>query len=405
MINRTARPMMGLAVALACLTATPGQATQTAQAPSLRLMDTSLSTLFSAGCASEPDAVLGQLQGGGHDPKQCGFNFQAAELSLAGAVDPYFEAQAHILFGDGHVELEEAYLRTTQLPWGLEAKAGYYLTEFGRVNPSHPHAWTWVDQPVVSSRLLGGEGIRGAGARLAWLIPGHEDAQIILGAQNANNDTMISFLGAGHSHDHAGGHAHDTHAHDGHAHAGEAATDAGIGGSHVMAREIAGWKDLLWLLRWEQGGALSDSLSWQGGVSGLFGPNRSGPDNQTRVYGADLRLRWQPADNFRGAPALTWQTEWMQRDFEATPATGQARDTRTLRDQGLYTQLLYTFHPAWSSGLRYEQVSGSGELAGHARADDPQRADRWRLSPLLSWSPTHFSRLRLQYNLDDTDTL
>jgi hypothetical protein len=28
-----------------------------------------------------------------------------------------------------------------------------------------------------------------------------------------------------------------------------------------------------------------------------------------------------------------------------------------------------------------------------------------RFSPLLAWWPTHFSRLRLQYNLDDSDHL
>ena len=39
------------------------------------------------------------------------------------------------------------------------------------------------------------------------------------------------------------------------------------------------------------------------------------------------------------------------------------------------------------------------------RADDPLRADRLRLSPLLLFHPTEFSRLRLQYNYDDSDAL
>ena len=31
---------------------------------------------------------------------------------------------------------------------------------------------------------------------------------------------------------------------------------------------------------------------------------------------------------------------------------------------------------------------------------DPFRDDRYRISPLVSWQPTPFSRIRLQYNYD-----
>ena len=67
------------------------------------------------GGSSERDESLVNLQGGGHDPRKRGFTFQQAELSLAGAVDPYFNAEAHILFfldpveGETEVELEEAF--------------------------------------------------------------------------------------------------------------------------------------------------------------------------------------------------------------------------------------------------------------------------------------------------------
>ena len=32
---------------------------------------------------------------------------------------------------------------------------------------------------------------------------------------------------------------------------------------------------------------------------------------------------------------------------------------------------------------------------------DPQRDTRWRLSPNLTWYPSEFSKIRLQYNYDD----
>ena len=33
----------------------------------------------------------------------------------------------------------------------------------------------------------------------------------------------------------------------------------------------------------------------------------------------------------------------------------------------------------------------------------PARAERWRLSPNLTWYPTEFSKIRLQYNYDDRE--
>ncbi len=76
-----------------------------------------------------------------------------------------------------------------------------------------------------------------------------------------------------------------------------------------------------------------------------------------------------------------------------------------LRDWGLYTQLLWGFRHPWSAGLRLEWASGSGQSIPEGRAADPLRADRLRLSPLLQYQPTEFSRIRLQYNYDHSTAL
>jgi hypothetical protein len=113
---------------------------------------------------------------------------------------------------------------------------------------------------------------------------------------------------------------------------------------------------------------------------------------------------------------VTWQTEVMARKYKAAGfAAGTATEDPdvfdqdlpgdTLDDQGGYTQLLWGFQPGWAAGLRAEYATGSGQSvedgAPAPRNSDPLRDDRVRLSPLLSWSPSHFSRLRLQYNFDD----
>ncbi|MGH8491234.1 MAG: hypothetical protein ACREXS_20815, partial [Gammaproteobacteria bacterium] len=65
-----------------------------------RLIDVSFDILGVAGWSSAPDSLIEELQGGGHDPKRRGFTLQQGELGLAAAVDPYFNAQAYIVFTD-----------------------------------------------------------------------------------------------------------------------------------------------------------------------------------------------------------------------------------------------------------------------------------------------------------------
>ena len=110
--------------------------------------------------AGSTDPNLDQLEVGDHDPQQRGFNARNLELALDGAVDPYFEGFANIVFkldnnNETEVEVEEAFMQTTDLPWGLQLKGGQFFSAFGRINPTHPHTWDFVDDPIVHGRLLG----------------------------------------------------------------------------------------------------------------------------------------------------------------------------------------------------------------------------------------------------------
>ena len=102
----------------------------------------------------------------------------------------------------------------------------------------------------------------------------------------------------------------------------------------------------------------------------------------------------------------------MQRNFKADSFAGTdtagnplTLPAQTLYDWGLYTQLLYGFSYRWAAGVRFEYASGSGASVPNGREADPFRDTRYRVSPLLVWHPSHFSRVRLQYNLDFADHL
>ena len=85
-------------------------------------------------------------------------------------------------------------MTSQSLPYGLQLKAGLFLTEFGIINPTHSHAWQWLDQPVIISRFFGGDGMRAPGARLSWLTPLPWYSEFLASVQNANGETMPSFL-------------------------------------------------------------------------------------------------------------------------------------------------------------------------------------------------------------------
>jgi hypothetical protein len=96
---------------------------------------------------------------------------QEVELALQATVDPYVKGDVFITFSPGSVEVEEAFLTTLSLPAGLQVKAGKIYSPFGRTSQLHRHQWTFVDQPTSMLRLVGIDGLGGAGADLAWLAP------------------------------------------------------------------------------------------------------------------------------------------------------------------------------------------------------------------------------------------
>jgi hypothetical protein len=360
---------------------------QPAGAGQLRLIDLSLDILMAAGTSTADAATIRELQGGGHDPSRRGFTFQGAELSFAGAVDPFFTAEAHLVAirdepsGETGIELEEAFARSTCLPAGLELKAGQYLTEFGRFNPTHPHAWQFIDQPVIVGRVFGGDGQRSPGARLLCSLPTTWLSELTVGLQDANGETSPSFL----SNDEAGA----------------------IGGRPYVERDTRSLAGLLANLRWANAWDVGDESIAKCGFSAVSGPNAAGEDTRTVLWGVDAAWRWRPTGGAHGWPFLLVEAEWIDRAYEADAAAGLPADT--LRDRGGVLQAVYGFLPAWAGGLRGEWCSGSGDSliddAPADRADDPQRDDRLRLAALISWQPSEFTHFRLQYNFDRADHL
>lgn len=329
---------------------------------------------FTGAFSTERDLDL--LEVGDHDPQQRGFNARNIELALDGAVDPYFEAFANIVFKlDNHnetgVEVEEAFMQTTSLPWGLQLKGGQFFSAFGRINSQHPHAWDFVDVPLVQGRLLGPDGLRGVGVQMAWVAPVPWYSQLSLGVQNGNGGTAWSFRNPG--------------------------EDGTVFGRETIDRPLRGAQDLLFVPRWENSIDLSPTQTVLFGVSGAFGPNDTGPHARTQIYGADFFYKWKAPNSEGGYPFVKWQSEAMLRRFEAGRGLGDAfPENETFNDWGIYSQVVWGFRKGWTAGVRGDYL----HMDDSEFTEDPERQSRWRASADLTWFPTEFSKLRLQYNHD-----
>ena len=332
--------------------------------------------LTDAGWSTTSDVA--SLQRGDHDPHVRGFSIPNAELALDGTVDPYFKGFANIVYkldskGETGVELEEMYFLTTSLPANLQVKGGQFFTEFGRQNPQHPHSWAFADQPLVLNRMFGPDGLRSQGVRVSWLVPTSWYTEAMITLANSAGGTTASF---------------------------RSDESSEIHGGVAIERAVTGPGDLLLAPRIATSFELTGTQTVLVGLSAAFGPNNSGPNARTEVYGADLYWKWKSATAHQGFPFVSLQSEVVFRRYGAAARVAAADSSvplpaETLRDRGMYAQLLWGIKPLWVLGLRGEFANGDPA----AFASDV-RGDRYRVSPNLTWYPTEFSKVRLQDNYD-----
>ena len=337
-------------------------------------MNISLDSMFALAYSSATD--LNHIEVGDHDPQQRGFNARNTELAFDGAVDPYFQGFANIVFllnndNETEVELEEAFLQTTSLPYNLQLKGGQFLAAFGRLNPTHPHTWDFADTPLVNGLFLGPDGLRGVGAQASWTLPLPWYSQLVFASQNGRGESGFSFRNPG---------------------------DNGMFFDRITTdREVRGLQDFAWIPRFENSFNLTDTQTVLAGVSGAFGSNETGADSRTQIYGADLLYKWKSSHAEGGFPFVKWQTEFMYRRFQAGHGADDSFPVaETFHDWGLYSQVLWGFKKGWTAGIRGDYVHMQDSMF----TDDLDRQSRWRLSADLTWYPTEFSKIRLQYNQD-----
>lgn len=299
------------------------------------------------------------LMSGGHDPNHNGFNFQQLELAIGSSVDPYFRLDANIVFSLFGVEVEEAYATTLGLPWGFQIRAGQFLTRFGRINNTHPHSWSFVDQMFILGRYFGGEGNRGLGLEVSNLLPLPWYVELAASMSDA---------------------------------AGAATARSFYGGNNLGVRGI---EDFQYTPTLKQFFALSEHWSLNWGLSGAFAPNATGRNNRSDIYGTDVYLKWRPIRQADTESSIAIQAEYLLR-YRQVP-------DNLNRDHGGYIYSVWQINRRWSTGLRYEYGSATYNTSAVRIADDLDpdwTNERHRFAVNGTFWPSEFSRFRLQVNHD-----
>ena len=317
-----------------------------------------------------------------HHGADNGFNLRHLELQVSAEVDPYFKASAIAAIDLESAELEEAVMETTSLPFGLKVKGGKFFSDFGYINAQHSHSWDFTDQPLIYQLALGPHGLNDKGLQLSWLAP--TPFYLMAGAE--------AFQGDGES---------PLFAYD-----GEEPLPV-----HDGPRIGVGWLKI--------GPNLPGNHGLQCGAFAATGKHQEAHDGDgdgepdhwldgdSSFLGADAVYKYNAPLPY-GQGDVTVQAEYfrMKKDLDLVAhdlVPQLAGNSRIDEQDGYYVQATYGFLPRWRAGLRWEQVGLTNESElPDGTAEDFGTSDR--ASAMLDFTPSEFSRIRLQANQGSYET-
>jgi hypothetical protein len=314
-------------------------------------------------------------------PGKRGFSLGESELGFAANIDHMFRGTLIAsLSPDDTIGVEEGYIQTIGLSRGFTVKAGRFFSAVGYQNQIHAHAWDFTDAPLAMKAFLGTQ-LAEDGVQFKWVAPTslYFDAGVELGQGRAFPATERN--------------------------------KNGIGSGNLFTH---------------LGGDIGANYAWQTGLSYLSTSprNRTFDDvdslgtavtdsftGKTNLWVVDGVLKWAPDGNptYRN---FKLQGEYFHRKEQGSltfDTTGAAlSDGFSSRQSGWYGQGVYQFLPQWRVGYRYDQLNSGTANIGLVSSGALSAADfpilaaykPKRHTAMVDWSPSEFSRVRLQFARD-----
>lgn len=274
------------------------------------------------------------------------FNFRAAEVGISASVDPFVRAYAFIAGKKDEVELEEAAIVTTSLPWNLTARGGRFFADFGRLAKFHLHELPFVNFPLSLEKIAGGES-KADGAELSYLFPTPFFLRGTVGGYNK----------------------------------------IGEENDRLDDSKSRSWSRFTYLGRLQSYFDLTDNHSVEIGTSLAWTPSIRLPEDphggSRSLTGVDLTYRYQPLasslyQGFTVGGELFGNSERLEREsgFRRTFALGG------------YAYAEAKLNREWAAGFLFDHAPSLSSPGKKTKG----------YSPFLTWNPSEFNRLRLQYS-------
>lgn len=328
--------------------------------------------------AIETGVALDFIGGYSRRADNANFIMRDAQLTLSGTVDDY--ARGYIVLNAGtelaptektdpfdeiSLELEEAAIETTSLPFGLRVKAGQFFADVTRLGKSHGHDLPFSDRPQSLELIVGGE-TKARGVELSWTPPIAHKLRITAGiVDNVGAETAVTrrlyFFEEG---------------------------DEEFG-SAFASSERRGFDQFTFYGRAATVFDFGPQAQLQLGANYLHGRD----EGVRTLASADARFSWQPRwdsfDEFEIGGEYLWsRTEGRLAD-EASSSTAHAR--------GGYAYAQYRIGKHFQPGVRFDFVHPEAfeeTEAGIVRTRD----DIFTASAYVNWHFSETNRLRLQLN-------
>ncbi len=337
---------------------------------------------LSAQTTINPDiSLIGDIRAFGHtdatrpdERDNVNLNLHEAEIAIQGYLNPYARADAFFGWHDGsNAEIEELYFTISRgIPFGIAVRGGRYLLLFDKINPLHPHAYSFIHRPLIHEEFFGPEGLRDVGVRASMLVPiGNVATEISV-------DVLKNEWLSPHEHEH--GHGEDPE------HAEEETVEETVPNERSFLGRI------------ESFFVLDDVTSLSIGASALTGIPEE--DERRTVGGLDAKFKWKP-DRYQSFTAVA---EWMVNDAPAVhehegdhehEAAGVTEEhgEESITSHGLFGYFDYQFRQRYN-------VGAVGDWTQHA--EDSEHST-WRLGGFAGFAPveeTTLLRLLVDYTHD-----
>lgn len=320
-------------------------------------------------------------EGHDHGGVEDGFNLRHVEIQLSADVDAYFKGSAIAAIDLDGAELETAEIETTCLPGGLKLRGGKFYSDFGYINAQHSHSWDFTDQPLIYQLTLGAHGLNDKGLQLSWLAPTPFYLMAGVEAFQGENELMYAYHG-----------------------------------EEPLPQEDGPRLGVGWV---KVGPNLPGNHALQLGAFGASGIHQEAHDGDedgvedhwldgdSTFWGGDVVYKFN-APHPHGEGDFVAQAEYFSRkkDLDLVGhdlAPELVGNSRVDEQDGYYVQAVYGFLPRWRAGLRWEQVGLTNESKlPDGTTESFGTSDKASL--MLDFTPSEFSRIRLQGNQGTYET-